>query len=144
MPTWTKVRLPIPSFEASSGSGRTCMVKKLCAVQRRILSRCNSYPATVAPTGSNRSNGGGNEIPEAFDATDRSRSSEQAGRNVSEHRAGLETPNRNSRPCSFSGKAAVVWGSSDRCTQRSCRGCGVGMSAQGNRRNMGSPEGESA
>ena len=30
------------------------------------FSGCESHPATVAPAGSNRSNGGGNEIVEAF------------------------------------------------------------------------------
>jgi transposase len=36
-----------------------------------IFSGCNSHPATVAPAGSNRSGGGGNEIAEAFDGKDR-------------------------------------------------------------------------
>ena len=39
----------------------------------------------VAPAGSSRSDGGGNESVEAFDVTDRlGRFSEQVGRNVSE------------------------------------------------------------
>ena len=36
-----------------------------------IFSRCNSYPATVAPAGSNRSGGGGNKTTEAFDGKGR-------------------------------------------------------------------------
>jgi hypothetical protein len=36
-----------------------------------FFSGCNSRPATVAPAGSNRSGGGGNETAEAFDAKGR-------------------------------------------------------------------------
>ncbi len=36
-----------------------------------IFSRCNSYPATVAPAGSNRSGSGGDETAEAFDGKGR-------------------------------------------------------------------------
>ena len=58
----------------------------------RIFSGCESRPATVvAPAGSNRSGGGGNKTAEAFDAKGRlGRLREQAGRNASERRAGLE------------------------------------------------------
>ena len=63
----------------------------------------------VAPAGSNRSGGGGNEAVEAFDGKDRVRRfREQAGRNESERRAGLETVDRGRRPGDFSGKAAAV------------------------------------
>jgi hypothetical protein len=36
-----------------------------------FFSRCNSYPAKVAPVGSYRSGGGGNETVEAFETTRR-------------------------------------------------------------------------
>ncbi len=49
--------------------------KHECPLVRRdkvsILSGCNSRPATVAPAGSNRSGGGGNDTAEAFDAKGR-------------------------------------------------------------------------
>jgi hypothetical protein len=74
-----------------------------------IFSGCESRPVTVVPAGSNWSDEGGNELVEAFDATGRFwRLSEQAGRNMSERRAGLERPRCGSRPVSISGKAAVV------------------------------------
>ncbi len=37
----------------------------------QFFSRCNSYPAKVAPAGSYRSGGGGNETVEAFETTRR-------------------------------------------------------------------------
>ena len=37
----------------------------------QFFSRCNSYPAQVAPAGSYRSGGGGNETVEAFETTRR-------------------------------------------------------------------------
>ena len=66
-----------------------------CAVQKRpIFSRCNSCPATVAPAGSNRSGGGGNETAEAFDGKDRiGDSASTQAVTCSERRAGLETGN---------------------------------------------------
>jgi hypothetical protein len=58
----------------------------------------------VAPAGSNRGGSGGNETAEAFDGKGRlGRVREQAGRNVSERRAGLETGNVGADP-------AKVWG----------------------------------
>jgi hypothetical protein len=36
-----------------------------------FFSRCNSYPAKIAPAGSYRSGGGGNETVEAFETTRR-------------------------------------------------------------------------
>ena len=62
------------------------MVKILCAVQRRRF-RVGAIPTRqwVAPAGSNRSGGRGNESVEASGGTDRlGRFSEHAGRNVSE------------------------------------------------------------
>jgi len=61
-------------------------VKILCAVQRRRFS-VGAIPTRrrVAPAGSSRSGGGGNESVEASDVTDRlGRFSEHVGRNVSE------------------------------------------------------------
>ena len=37
----------------------------------QYFSRCNSYPAKVAPAGSYRSGGGGNKAVEAFEKTRR-------------------------------------------------------------------------
>jgi hypothetical protein len=48
-----------------------------------ILSGCETHPATVAPAGSNRSNGGGNETVEALGVEGCYRQlGEGAGRNV--------------------------------------------------------------
>jgi hypothetical protein len=64
-----------------------------------IFSGCNPHPATFAPAGSNRSGSGGNETAGASDAKGRLRRlREQAGRNVSERRAGLETGNVGADP----------------------------------------------
>ena len=64
-----------------------------------FFSGCNSHPATVVPSGSNRSGSGGNETAEAFDAKNRIRRfREQAGCNVSERRAGPETSNVGADP----------------------------------------------
>ena len=58
----------------------TCAVKKAT-----IFSGCNSRPARVAPAGSNRSGGGGNESAEALRCEDcLGQFGEQAGRNASE------------------------------------------------------------
>src|SRR3954470_11136619 len=62
----------------------------------------------VAPSGSYRSGGGGNETVEAFETTGRlGRLGEQAGRNASERHASLETAQCGSRPGCYTGKAAV-------------------------------------
>src|SRR5260370_1652378 len=59
----------------------------------------------VAPAGSNRSGSGGNDTAEAFDGKGRlGRLREQAGRNVSERRAGLETGNVGADPASGWGR----------------------------------------
>ena len=64
-----------------------------------IFSGCNSHPAIVVPAGSNRSGSKGNDTAEAFDAKGRlGRLREQAGRNASERRAGLETLNVGADP----------------------------------------------
>ena len=72
-----------------TGMPRCAKAEKWFALVRRekasILSRCNSYPATVAPAGSNRSGGGGNNTAEAFDGKGLLGGlREQAGRNASE------------------------------------------------------------
>jgi hypothetical protein len=72
----------------------------LCAVRRR-RSSVGAIPTRqlVAPAGSNRSGSGGNDTAEAFDAKGRlGRLCEQAGRNASERRAGLETQNVGADP----------------------------------------------
>ena len=60
----------------------------LCPVRRdkaAIFSGSQSHPATVAPDGSNRSNGGGNKTVEVFGAEGRlGRLGEHPGRNLSE------------------------------------------------------------
>ena len=71
-----------------------------CAVKRR-RSSAGAIPARqlVAPVGSNRSGGEGNEAVGAFDVEGRfGRLSEYAGRNVSERRAGLENHNAGADP----------------------------------------------
>jgi len=78
------------------GSGRVPLVRREKAA---IFSGCNSHPAKVAPAGSNQSGSGGNDTAEAFDGKGRfGRLREQAGRNASERRAGLETGNVGADP----------------------------------------------
>ena len=50
-------------------------IAHLCVRREKALSSCGCEPrpATVAPAGSNRSNGGGNEAVEAFDVEGPSR-----------------------------------------------------------------------
>ena len=72
--------------------------------QVSFFSGCKSHLATVAPASSNRSGSRGNEAAEAFDAKGRVRRlREQAGRNMRERRAGLETVNAGADP-------ADIWG----------------------------------
>ena len=126
------------------GVGR--MVKIMCAVKRRRFP-AGASPARrwVAPAGSNRSGSGGNETAEASGAKGRFwRLREQAGRNVSERRAGLERPTCGNRSVIISEKVAAVRGRSGKRTRRSHRGIGVGMSVEEIDRNTGSPSGESA
>jgi hypothetical protein len=105
----------------------------------------------VAPAGSYRSDGGGNETVGAFE-TDVSlwRCSEPTGRNVSERRAGLETSNV--APTLHSdGEGRRRWGrmetvgihrpTSDQ-NPAGHRGNDDGMSVHGDQRNTGSPIGE--
>ena len=69
-----------------------------------FFSGCNSHLATCAPASSNRSGGGGNEAAGASDGKGRLRRlREQAGRNMRERRAGLETVNAGADP-------ADIWG----------------------------------
>src|SRR5512135_3941802 len=82
---------------------RRCPVAYFFWVRRekaRIFSGCNSRPATqVAPAGSNRSGGGGNETAEAFDV--KGRYGDSASRQAvtcSERRAGLERRNVGADP----------------------------------------------
>ena len=112
----------------------------------RISSGCNSRPATwVAPAGSNRSGGGGNETAGATDAKGRSgdSASRQAVTRVNAEQASkcaMWEPTRHKI-----GEGRSRWGDgghtprSDR-NQRSHRGSGDGMPAEEIRRNTGSPE----
>src|SRR5262245_25493882 len=87
----------------------------VCAVKGADLQRVQVPPGnSVAPAGSNRSGGGGNEAAEAFDAKGRPRRPrEQAGRNASERRAGLETRNVGADPPQNRGRPPSLgnWGS---------------------------------
>src|SRR3954468_19181357 len=77
---------------------------------KRLGSSAGAIPARqlVAPAGSYRSGGGGDEAVEAFETTGRLRRlGEQAGRNASERRAGPETRRCGSRPGCYTGKAAA-------------------------------------
>jgi hypothetical protein len=56
--------------------GKGVIVRRAKAL---IFSRWNSYPAPVAPAGSNRSGGGGNKAAEAFDVKGR-QAAPRAGR----------------------------------------------------------------
>src|SRR5206468_2426186 len=71
------------------------------------FSRSEAFPQLVAPSGSDRSGGGGNETVEAFETTGRlGRLGEPAGRNDRERRASPETSRCGSRPGCYTGKAA--------------------------------------
>ena len=77
---------------------------------KRLGSSAGAIPARklVAPSGSYRSGGGGNETVEAFETTGRlGQLGKQAGRNGSERRASPETTPCGSRPGCYTGKAAV-------------------------------------
>ena len=76
-----------------------------------VPSGCESRPATVAPAGSNRSVGGGNELDEASGAEGRhGRLGEHAGRNVSERGAGLEKGDAEADPAEFGGRPLLLGG----------------------------------
>ena len=111
-----------------------------------IFSGCKSRPATlVAPAGSNRSGGGGNETAGAFDAKGRlgDSASRQAVTRVNAEQApkGLTwEPTRREI-----GEGRRHWGTGGHtprsdANQWSHRGIGDGMSAEEIRRNTGSPE----
>jgi hypothetical protein len=82
-------------------------VKLCCAPWKVVDLQWVQFPPGnwVAPAGSYRSGGGGNETVGAFE-TDVSpkRCSEQAGRNASERRAGLETTNVGADPATRRGR----------------------------------------
>ena len=93
----------------------------------------------VAPAGSNRSGGGGNEAIEASGEEGRlGRPGEHAGRNVSERRASLETFDVGADPFSTGGRPRSLDEMSD-AIQGSHRGTGVGMHGRGNRPQHGKP-----
>ena len=70
-----------------------------------FFSGCNSHLAIVASASSNRSGSGGNDAAGAFDGKGRLRRlREQAGQNVSERRAGLETINAGADPADMWGR----------------------------------------
>jgi hypothetical protein len=113
--------------------------------QARIFRGCNSRPATlVAPAGSNRSGGGGNETAEAFDATGRSgdSASRQAVTRVNAEQAskgGMWEPTRREN-----GEGRRHWGTGGHtprsdANQWSHRGIGDGMSAHGDPTQHGKP-----
>jgi len=57
----------------------------VCRAKAHLFRGCKSHPARVAPAGSNRSSGGGNESAEASDITGRlGRFSDHTGRNMRE------------------------------------------------------------
>jgi hypothetical protein len=126
---------------------RYAMVGRWIALVRRdkaaIFSGCNSHPAQVAPAGSNRSGSGGNDTAEAFDGKGRlGRLREQAGRNASERRAGLETHNVGADPANAWGRPPSQVQSGERHDSLlwSHRGSGDGMSVQGDRTQHGKPQ----
>ena len=122
------------------------LLRQAHSEKARIFSGCKSRPATlVAPAGSNRSGGGGNETAGAFDVKGRlgDSASRQAVTRVNAEQApkGLTwepTRRRN-------GEGRRHWetgGHTPRSdsNQWSHRGIGDGMSAEEIRRNTGSPE----
>ena len=112
-------RPPVPLLQKKVAQGSVTLTRNpetacvaarplchLCAVQRR-RSSVGAIPTRqeVAPAGSNRSGSGGNDTAEAFDRKGRlGRLREQAGRNVSERRAGLEKGNVGADPASGWGR----------------------------------------
>jgi hypothetical protein len=82
-----------------------------CAVKRQCqLSRCKSRPAnSVAPTGSDRSGGGGNEAVGALETSvPPRRCIESIGRNASECRTGLERLNAGADPPLLRGRPSSL------------------------------------
>ena len=97
----------------------------------RFLSRCNSYPAKVAPAGSYRSGGGGNETVEAFEKTRRfgGVASKQAVMSCERYRgleksyAGADPSDIWGRPPSLEiGRPVEIGRATSDISQRSCRG----------------------
>ena len=108
-----------------------------------FFSGCNSHLATVAPASSNRSGSGGNDAAGAFDGKGRFRRlREQAGRNVSERRAGLETANVGADPPEDRGRPVLIGEDERGRSKQSHRGTGDGMHDREIDRNTGSPSGE--
>ena len=112
----------------------------------RIFSGCKSRPATlVAPAGSNRSGGGGNETAGAFDVKGRlgDSASRQAVTRVNAEQAPKGLTWEPTRRRNVEGRRHWETGGhtprSD-SNQWSHRGIGDGMSAEEIRRNTGSPE----
>jgi len=111
---------------------------KICVRRERRCSSAGMRPARqrVAPAGSNRSGGGGNEAAGVFDGE--GHTGDLASRQAlthSERRAGLETDNAGADPFAITGKAAIVGDQSrvkpvERQTPRSRRGNDEGMPAQ--------------
>ena len=116
----------------------------LCAVERRWFS-VGEIPTRqgVAPAGSNRSGSGGNEAAEAFDGKGRlGRLREQAGRNVSERRAGPEMRNVGADPASEWGRppSRVSGGATPTLTRGPTGVMATACLHKEARRNTGSPE----
>ena len=104
-----------------------------------ILSGCDSRPAAVAPAGSNRSVGGGNELDEASGAKGRLWTiCEYAGRNTSERRAGLEIGDAEADLAGYEGRPPLLGNTSDGPSS-SAGVCGDGMHAHGDEAQHGKP-----
>ena len=83
-------------------------------------SGCKSHPAnSVAPAGSYRSGGGGNEAAGAFEKNGScKRLGEFAGRNASERRAGLESANVEADPPVNRGRPQLLGNGGSRLAKR--------------------------
>ena len=120
-------------MQGAKASGWKWFLTPLCVVIRLTFS-VGAIPTRqrVAAAGSNRSDSGDNEAAEAFDGKGcPGQPREQAGRNVSERRAGLETFDVGADPAKGRGRP-LLQTREERLGLRSHRGNGDGMSAQGN------------
>ena len=117
-----------------------------CAVKGcRFSAGASPTRQLVAPAGSNRSGGGGNETVEAFDGKGRlgDSASRQAVTRVNAEQASKRVMRKPTRLTYGEGRR---WSSDSerQVSDRSHRGSGDGMRARGDRRNTGSPGGEGA
>ena len=138
------IRLQKP-FEVPEEVQRSFPFAAQCAVKGAGQQRVQVPPGNwIAPPGSNRSSGGGNETAEASGVKGRlRRPRERTGRNVSERRAGLENGDAAADPTELWGRPMPM-GEHERISPIGPAGVmATACKQEGTRRNTGSPSGDS-